>query len=89
LIALDAANGEELYHERVENHRHRASPVYADGKVYLTARNGTVSVIKAGRQFELLGQNELSEELAASPAIADGTLYLRSFSALYAIRPQP
>lgn len=89
LIALDAATGEELYHERVENHRHRASPVYADGKVYLTARNGTVSVIKAGRLFEVLGQNELGEELAASPAIADGTLYLRSFSALYAIRPQP
>ncbi|HEY7159775.1 MAG TPA: PQQ-binding-like beta-propeller repeat protein, partial [Acidobacteriota bacterium] len=52
LIAIDAKTGNEIYHERPYEQRHRASPVYADGKIYLTARDGTVNVIKAGRQFE-------------------------------------
>ena len=43
-------------------------------------------MIKAGRNFEVLAKNEIGEEISASPAIADGTLYLRSYKALYAIR---
>ena len=65
--------------------RYRASPVYADGKVYLTSRGGTVSVVKAGPKFELLATNKLPDEISASPAIADGRIYLRGFKALYAV----
>jgi len=43
-------------------------------------------VVKAGRKFEILAQNEIEEEIASSLAISNGTLYIRSFEALYAIR---
>ena len=83
---MDAKTGEEFYQERTHKNRHRASPVYADGKVYLTSRDGVVTVVKAGRKFEILAQNEIGEEIASSLAISNGILYLRSFEALYAIR---
>mgnify|MGYP002625214883 CR=1 FL=1 len=86
LICLDAKSGEKLYEERTVAERHRASPVYADGHIYLTARNsGTVTVVKAVRDFEIVGKNTLDEAISASPAISNGRIYLRSFDALYAI----
>ncbi len=54
----------------------------------MTARDGTVTVVKAGRNFEIVAQNELGEPLSASPVISGGTIYLRSFNALYAIGPE-
>ena len=65
--------------------RHRASPVYADGKIYLTARDGTITVVKAGRDFEILSTNKMEESISSSPAVANGRIYLRTFDALYAI----
>jgi hypothetical protein len=44
-----------------------------------------ITVVKAGRQFEILGQNDLAEPIAASPVISNGRLYLRTYKALYAI----
>ena len=86
LICLDAESGEEIYQERTHPGRHRASPVYADGCIYLTARNdGTVTVVKTGRDFEIVAKNRLGEAISASPVIAGGRVYLRSFEALYAI----
>ena len=87
LICLDAASGKELYQKRIHNSRYRASPVYADGKIYLTARDdGTFHVVKAGPTYELLATNVLPDEFAASPVISGGRIYLRSFRALYAIQ---
>ncbi len=85
LICLDAETGEQLYRERTHRHRHRASPVYANGHIYLTSRDGIVNVVKAGRAFEIVASNSLGEVIAASPAVSNGTLYLRSYQALYAI----
>ena len=89
LIALDATTGQQLYEERTVKDRHRASPIWAGGKVYLTARSGMVTVVKAGREFEILAQNNLGEPTTASLAVADGTLYVRTFDDLYAIRQEP
>ncbi len=87
LIAMDAATGEQFYPEqRTHQNRHRASPVYADGKIYITARDGTITVIKAGKTYERLAENKMGEEISASPIVANGTLYLRTFDHLYAIR---
>jgi outer membrane protein assembly factor BamB len=86
LICLDAKDGKELYNERLTSERYRASPIYADGKIYLTAREtGTISVVRAGRKFELLAKNRLPDEFTASPAVSQGRIYLRGFRALYAI----
>jgi len=82
---MDAKTGEQIYEKRTVADRHRASPVYADGKIYLTARKGIVTVVKAGREFEILASNELGESISASPAISNGRIYIRSFDALYAI----
>lgn len=85
LICLDAKTGEQFYRERTHRHRHRASPVYVNGYIYLTSRDGVITVVKAGREFEIVASNAMDEVIAASPAIANGTLYLRSYQALYAI----
>jgi outer membrane protein assembly factor BamB len=88
LLCLDAKTGKELYPpQRIHSAIYRASPVYADGKVYLTARDGTVTVIKAGPKFEPLAENRLPDQITASPAIANGRIYLRGWEALYAIGP--
>jgi outer membrane protein assembly factor BamB len=85
LICLDASSGKEFYNERTTVDRHRASPVYVDGKVITTARNGKMSVIQAGPEFKLLAVNDLKESISASPAISNGRIYVRTFDALYAI----
>ncbi len=85
IICVDAKTGEQIYQERGYGKRHRASPVYADDKVYVIAMDGTVTVVKAGRHFEILAQNLMNEQTAASLAIANGTIYMRTYKALYAI----
>ena len=86
LMCLDAKSGKLLYEGRTNRIRHRASPVYADGKIYLTGRDGKVTVVKAGRKFEILSQNSIGDDVSASPAISSGTIYLRGFKTLWAIR---
>ncbi|MEM7810246.1 MAG: PQQ-binding-like beta-propeller repeat protein [Planctomycetota bacterium] len=85
LICLDRTTGRIHYQERTHMMRHRASPLLADGKLYLTARDGRVTVVKAGADFEVLAVNEIDEDVSSSPVLVDGTLYLRSFDALWAI----
>ena len=86
LMCLDRKTGQQHYFERTNRQRHRASPVYAAGHVYLTARDGRVTVVKAGTEFKIVAENELGDAITASPAISNGTIYLRSFGALWAIR---
>ena len=56
-----------------------------DGKIYLSGRNGTVSVVAAGKTFKVLSVNKLGDPLDASPAISGGRLYLRGAAHLWAI----
>ena len=86
LVCMDAKTGREYYHERTHRQRHRASPVFVDGKVICVARDGMITVVQAGKTFKVLAQNNLGDAIAASPAIAGGTMYLRSFGSLWAIR---
>jgi outer membrane protein assembly factor BamB len=88
LICLDAQTGKQHYEARTVSERHRASPVYADGHIYLTARNtGTITVVRAGKQFEIVAKNVMGEGISASPVISGGRVYIRTFDALYAIGP--
>jgi outer membrane protein assembly factor BamB len=88
LTVLEAPTGKEVYSQATHRQRHRASPVYADGKLYLTARDGRITVVQAGREYKSLAVNELGEDQSASPAISNGTIYLRTFQHLWAIRNQ-
>jgi outer membrane protein assembly factor BamB len=85
LTTLDAATGSVFRQDRVRNSsdNYYASPVAADGKIYLASHNGVVAVLRAGDGQELLATNRLEEEIFATPAITDGRLYIRTVSALY------
>lgn len=61
-----------------------ASPVAADGKVYLLSEEGKMTVLKAGAQWEVLAVNDLREECNATPAISAGRIFVRTHETLYA-----
>ena len=84
-VCLDARTGKEFFYEPIHEARYRASPVMGDGKIYLAARDGVVTVVKAGPKFEVLGVNTMGDEITASPAIAHGRVYFRGFKGLYAV----
>ena len=62
-----------------------ASPVGANGKVYLVGRDGNAAVLKHGAKFEILAENHLDDYFDASPAIIGQELYLRGHKYLYCI----
>ena len=63
----------------------KASPVGVGNKIYLLSEEGDVIVVKRGPNFEVLAVNPMEEMLLASPAIADGELFLRGVDHLFAI----
>ncbi len=85
LLCLDAKTGKEVYTHRIHTNRYRASPVGADGHVYLTAHDATVTVVKVGPEFKEVAVNKLPDEMTASPVVSNGRIYLRGWKALYAI----
>ncbi len=85
LTCIDTATGETIYEKgRFIAMRHRSTPVAADGKIYLTERDGTITVLKAGDDPKLLSQFETDENTTASPALSNGIVYVRTGKALYA-----
>ena len=66
-----------------------ASPVAADGKLFIATRDGEVAVLAAATQWEVLGVNDLGEEIFATPAIADDRLLVRTRGSLYAFATLP
>lgn len=85
LQCIDLQSGKQVYFERTHTVQHRSSPVVVGGMIYLCGKDGVTSVVKAGRKFELVATNKLESPITASPAIAGGTLYIRTYEALYAI----
>ncbi|MDA1038970.1 MAG: PQQ-binding-like beta-propeller repeat protein [Planctomycetota bacterium] len=86
LQCVDLETGEDVYVKRTHTGQHRTSPLLADGRLSFGSNDGWVSVVKAGREFELLDSIDIGEAITASLIVANGTLYLRSYDALYAIR---
>jgi outer membrane protein assembly factor BamB len=84
VACLRAATGEEVWRQRVGSD-FLGSPVRVGGRIYCISRPGDVFVIAAGDKFELLGRNPLGEQSHATPAVAGGVLYLRTFSHLISI----
>jgi len=82
---LDAESGKLLYRERLgSTGAYFASPVAGDGKLYAAAHAGVVSVFAAGDTLKVLARNDLGEHILATPAVADGKLYVRTENHLYA-----
>jgi outer membrane protein assembly factor BamB len=84
VTCVDAKTGERLWQERLGG-IYTASPVAADGKIYLFSENGSSLVLRAGRTPEVLARNSLDEQFIASPAISQGQILVRSSRSLIAI----
>lgn len=84
LSAYVANTGAVVYQQRLPS-SFSASPIAADGKLYLASEDGDVFVVKAGRQYELLSRNTMGQPLMATPALSDGMLIVRAKDAIYAL----
>ncbi len=87
LSAYDAVTGKPHYTvQRLPKAQEVfASPVGADGRVYVTGRDGVTMVLKHGPTYEVLAENVLDDGFDASPALVDNEMYLRGFRYLYRI----
>jgi outer membrane protein assembly factor BamB len=85
LISFNPATGDVTKQGRLTGaiDKYFASPVGADGKVWLCSQDGTVTVTTAKGDWEILAVNRLDDEVFATPAIADGRIYFRTRSMLY------
>ena len=84
---LRCATGEQLWRERPAK-KFYGSPVWADGRLYCITTSGDVIVIEAAEKYRLLAVNPLGERSQATPAIAGGRLYLRTYSNLISVGPK-
>jgi outer membrane protein assembly factor BamB len=85
LTNLDAKTGAVRFTERLPIPNVYASPVAADGRVYVVGREGTTAVLEAGPALKVLATNALQDATDTSPALVDGELYLRGAKHLYRI----
>ena len=84
--AHDALTGDEVYSkQRIARGAgaFTASPWAYNGKIFVLSEDGDTYVIEAGEEFKVVGTNSLDEMAMATPAIADGSLYLRTRTKLY------
>jgi len=89
VYCLNAKTGATVYGpQRLRSSTYTASPVLADGKIYIIDEDGVTSVLRAGSKFELVGENDLGEYTLSSIAIAGGQIFIRTESFLYAIGPK-
>jgi outer membrane protein assembly factor BamB len=87
LAAYNVTTGQRIYQERLggTGGSFSASPIAADGKLYLSSEDGDVFVVKAGPAYELLAKNSIGEVIMATPAVSDGLLIVRGLKNVYAI----
>jgi len=89
VFCFDARTGAEVYgQQRLRPGTYSASPVLADGRLYVTNEDGLTSVFKAGPKFELLAENDLGEYCLSSPAVSGGQLFIRTSNHLYCVGPR-
>ncbi|MCH8047877.1 MAG: PQQ-binding-like beta-propeller repeat protein [Planctomycetes bacterium] len=81
---LDAVTGKVHWQERVEGN-YSASPIYAQGRIYLQSERGRGIVLAAETKFRKLADNPLEERTLASYAVDDDALFIRTAEHLYRI----
>jgi outer membrane protein assembly factor BamB len=81
---VDAKSGEVHWQQRIGG-GYSASPVFADGRIYLLSEDGRGTVLAAGKKFEKLAENSIGERTLSSYAVVDGGLFIRGDKHLYRI----
>ena len=88
LMAHDARTGKQLYGRQrisVDSSGFTTSPWAYNGKIFLMSEDGDTFVVQAGPKYQLLGKNSLNEMPLATPAVARGSLIVRTYSKMYRI----
>ena len=88
VTCVDAATGKVHWRERVGG-EYYSSPLWIEGRVYCISKRGQIVVLAASRKFEVLARMELGEKTFATPALADGVMYLRTQTRLYSLGKAP
>ncbi|HEV2837098.1 MAG TPA: PQQ-binding-like beta-propeller repeat protein [Pyrinomonadaceae bacterium] len=85
--AYNLKTGDEVYRQRLPlvGNGFSASPVAADGKIYLSNEDGEILVVSAGEKFAHLGTNSMGELLMATPALSEGVMYVRTAQSVFAV----
>src|SRR5262249_24276855 len=85
--AYDLATGAEVYRQRLATvgNGFSASPVAAEGRIYLYSEDGSMLVVEAGRAFRQVAVNAMGELVMATPALSNGVMYVRTAKSLVAI----
>ena len=89
LSCLDARTGKPYYQQQrlPKPYNFKASPVGANGKLYLASEDGDVIVVKMGEKFDVLATNTLDgQSFISSPAIVDGAICRRGQNTLFCVR---
>ncbi|MEO6350849.1 MAG: PQQ-binding-like beta-propeller repeat protein [Candidatus Limnocylindrales bacterium] len=90
LDAYDVDTGAEIFRARIPEvgSGFSASPVVADGKIYLANEDGAIAVVAAGRAFRHLVTNDIGEPIMATPALSRGVIFVRGMNSVVAIGRQ-
>ena len=85
--AIDLQTGKDIYRQRLPNvgNGFSASPVAADGKIYLSNEDGEMLVVGAGQTFSHIATNSMGDLLMATPALSESVMYVRTATGLVAI----
>lgn len=85
--AYNLQTGAEVYRQRLTSvgNGFSASPVAADGRIYLSNEDGDIIVVTAGPEFKQIATNSMGELLMATPALSDGVMYVRTARSLFAV----
>ena len=84
VTCVDAATGKEHWRERVGGEFY-SSPIWIEGRLYCISKYGQIVVLAASKKFEVLARMELDEKTFATPAVANGVMFLRTQSRLYSV----
>jgi outer membrane protein assembly factor BamB len=85
ISCFNAEYGKLIYKEKLgAAGAYFASPIVVNDKIYIASRNGIVTVIETGDSLKILAQNDLEENITATPAIIENKVYIRTSRHLYA-----
>ena len=84
LHCIEASSGDIVWLERLDG-AYSASPVYADGKIYVLSEEGVTLVLRPGPEYKEIARNELNEKCMASMAVSQGQFFIRTAENLYCI----
>lgn len=78
LTCVEAKTGNKIYQQRVASGTFFSSPIVTDDKIYCGSREGKMVVVAASRKFKLLGVSQLKSGIHATPAVANGKMFIRT-----------